>query len=72
MASLLLKNIPEEIKKKLKKQAEVNHRSVNKQVVVILERALTGSAIGPLPPPVKTRTRLSAEWVVKATKWGRH
>jgi plasmid stability protein len=72
MASLLIKNISEELKKKLKEQAEINHCSINKQVVLILERALTGSAIGPFPSPVKTRSRLSAEWVVKATKWGRH
>ncbi len=71
MASLLIKNVPENIKKKLKEEAEIHHRSVNKQAVFILEKALGGSAIGPLPRPVKTRTRLTAAWVTRAKKWGR-
>ena len=71
MSSLLIKNIPENLLEKLKEQAELNHRSLDKQVLFILEKALIKSLIGPLPPPFKTRKRLTAVWVSKAIKWGR-
>jgi plasmid stability protein len=71
MSSLLIKNMPETLREKLKQQAELNHRSMNKQVVSILEQALMKPGIGPLPPPVKTRTRLTAAWVSKAIKQSR-
>ena len=71
MSSLLLKNIPETIHEKLKERAALNHRSMNKQAMSILEEALLKPSIGSLPSPVKTRTHLSAAWVTKAKKWGR-
>jgi len=71
ISSLLIKNIPENLREKLKQQAEIHHRSMNKQVVSILEQALMKPGIGPLPTPVKTKTRLNAAWVSKAIKWGR-
>lgn len=71
MSSLLLKNIPEEIRKKLKEKAVLNHRSMNKQAMSILEEALLKPGIASWPPPVKTRTRLTSAWITKAKKWGR-
>ena len=71
MASLLIKNIPDNIRKRLKEQAEINHRSMNKQAVSILEQALTRPAIGTLPAPVKAKIRFSGEWVNQAKRWGR-
>ena len=72
MPSLLLKNVPEDLRKKLKEEAELHHRSMNKEAVALLEQALYRPRIATLPPPVKTRTRLTADWVTKAKKWGRH
>lgn len=71
MSTLLLKNVPEDIKKKLKEQAELNHRSVNKEAIIRLEQSLVRPGIGPLPPPIKTRTRLTEAWLNKAKRWGR-
>ena len=71
MSSLLIKNIPENLRKKLKAQAELNHRSMNKQVVSILEQALERPGIGRLPPPVKLKFRPTNEWLDKAKRWGR-
>lgn len=42
---MTLKNIPDPIHKALKKQAETNHRSLNQEILAILERAASG---GPL------------------------
>jgi plasmid stability protein len=71
MASLLIKNIPENLRKKLKAQAELNHRSMNKQAVSILEQALEKPVTGQLPPPVKLKFRPTNEWLNKAKRWGR-
>ncbi len=72
MASLLIKNIPEDLRKKLKEEAELHHRSMNKEAVALLEQVLSRPRIGPLPPPFKAKVRFSSDWVTKATKWGRH
>jgi len=71
MSSMLIKNIPEEIKKKLKEQAELNHRSMNKQVVSILEQAVARPGIGSLPPPVRLKFHPTDTWLSKAKSWGR-
>lgn len=71
MASLLIKNIPENLRKKLKEQAELNHRSMNKQVVSILEQALERKGIGIFPAPVKAKVFITEKWLNKAKKEGR-
>jgi plasmid stability protein len=71
MSSLLIKNIPENLRKKLKEQAELNHRSMNKQVVSILEKALEKPSTDQLPPPVKLKFCPTNEWLNKAKRWGR-
>jgi len=40
MATITIKNIPEEIYKKIKLQAQVNHRSVNSEIISIFEHAI--------------------------------
>ena len=71
MSSLLIKNIPENLREKLKEQAEIHHRSMNKEIVVILEEALKNPGIGKLPPPVKLNFRPTTAWITKAKTWGR-
>jgi plasmid stability protein len=44
MASLTLKNIPETVYKKLKIQAKLNHRSINGELINMLEKLLEGKA----------------------------
>ncbi len=71
MSSLLIKNIPENLRKKLKEQAEINHRSMNKQAVSILEQALERNGIGRFPVPVKAKIFITDKWLNKAKKEGR-
>ena len=40
MKNMTLKNIPDQTHKALKKQAEANHRSLNKEILAILERSI--------------------------------
>jgi plasmid stability protein len=41
MAALTLRNIPDDLYQDLKQQAVSHHRSLNKEVVYLLEQALT-------------------------------
>ena len=41
MATVTLKNIPEQIYARIKMQAKANHRSINGEILSILERAVS-------------------------------
>jgi plasmid stability protein len=47
MPSILIKNVPAKLHRQLKKQAENHHRSMNREILALLESAV------PLPPPKK-------------------
>ena len=40
MSTITIKNIPEDLYERLKLRAKVNHRSVNSEVIAIVERAV--------------------------------
>ncbi|MDJ0703039.1 MAG: Arc family DNA-binding protein [Leptolyngbyaceae cyanobacterium MO_188.B28] len=40
MASITVKNIPDDLYEKLREAATLNHRSVNSEIIVCLERVL--------------------------------
>jgi len=40
MATLTIKNIPEEVYEKLKRRAIASRRSINQEVIAVIERAL--------------------------------
>jgi plasmid stability protein len=43
MATITLKNIPAELHRELKKRAEENHRSLNKEIIATLKSATGGN-----------------------------
>lgn len=47
--SLSIKNVPDKLAKRLRKQAALHHRSVQGELLAILENAL-GRPMGPLTP----------------------
>ena len=47
MPSLTVKNIPEEMYERLKKSAAAHRRSINKEVIYCLERALGSARLDP-------------------------
>jgi len=47
MASLTLKGIPEELMKRLRRVAEANRRSLNREVIERLDRSLEGRRLDP-------------------------
>ncbi|MFO1492977.1 MAG: Arc family DNA-binding protein, partial [Kiritimatiellia bacterium] len=53
MSSLLIKNLPEALHDRLRQRAEKHHRSMNGEVLAILESELAGPGTAALPPAVK-------------------
>ncbi len=47
MASLTIKNVPEELVRRLKKQASIHRRSLNLEVIACLEQAACSVAVDP-------------------------
>jgi plasmid stability protein len=58
MPSVLIKNIPDKLHKRLKERAASNRRSLNSELLVILEGAL-GDTAGPPPLEVVDRLRIA-------------
>jgi Arc-like DNA binding domain len=71
MASLLIKDLPKPLHKKLKELAAAHHRSMNREIISILEAAATRPRVGKLPPPLKPNFPLTQAFIDKAKSEGR-
>jgi hypothetical protein len=47
MPTITVKNIPADLYERLKQSAEVNHRSINSEIIVCIERAVRSRKINP-------------------------
>lgn len=47
MPTITVKNIPAEVYEKLKRAAEISHRSINSQIIACIEQAVTSQEIDP-------------------------
>ena len=47
MTSITVKNIPEDIYERVKQSAKANRRSINSEIIVIMEEAVSSRAIDP-------------------------
>jgi len=71
MAALLIKDLPREVHDWLKREAERNRRSMTQQAIVVLEERMRHFRPVKFPPPVQTRTLLTAEFIDQAKREGR-
>lgn len=65
MSALLIKNMPPPLHERLRQRAVRHHRSMNGEVIAILERELERPAEVNLPPPVKSLKPVDHEWIVQ-------
>jgi len=47
MPTLTVKNIPGDLYAQLKQSAEINHRSLNSEIIVCIERSVRSSKVSP-------------------------
>jgi hypothetical protein len=67
-SSILVKGVKPNLKRRLQAQAQLERRSVNQQILTILEQALR-----PLPPlkpvkPIPTKRPFTHAWLMKAMR----
>ena len=70
MPSILIKDIPADLHERLRQAALRDHRSLNKQVIALLEEALTPRYVE-LPPPIRATFALTTDWLERAIAEGR-
>lgn len=68
MATLTIKNVPERIYERIKIQAKNNHRSINGEIIFLLEQALSISPIDVEATLKRARKirELTAHYVISA------
>ena len=71
MASVLIKNLPDELHHQLKLRAQRHHRSLNKELIALIEAALKSPSIEDLPEPVTLRKPLTQSMLDRAREEGR-
>ncbi len=71
MASLVIKNLPDELHQRLKDAAVKNHRSMTGQAVAILEEGLGAKRPAGLPPLVEPPFPLTNDFINRAKREGR-
>jgi plasmid stability protein len=70
MASILIKDIPADLHERLRLAAQRDHRSLNKEVIALLEEALKPRS-AELPPAIRGTFALTPDWLEQAISEGR-
>ena len=70
MPTLVIRDVSAEVHRLLKERAAQHHRSLNKEVITILEDSLTPPGQG-LPPLVKGAFPVTQDWLDEARRTGR-
>ena len=71
MASLVIKQVPDELHQRLKTEAKRHHRSMNKHVIALLSDALGSGVESPRFAAAEGRFALTDEWLQRAKQEGR-
>lgn len=72
MSTLVIKNLPPELHRKLKEQAARHRRSMTREAIVLLEEALgRGDGVRELPPPYRGAFPMTESFIDEAKRQGR-
>ena len=73
MPGLLIRDLPDDLHRRLRKRAAKNRRSMTKEALVLLEQALRrGDTVDTEPPtPYEGRFHISDDWIDEAKRVGR-
>lgn len=70
MAAILIRDVPEELHRRLQDEAKRHRRSMSKQALILLERGMKSQPPG-LPPPLKLATPVTQAMIDMAKRQGR-
>ena len=71
MPAFLVKDLPPVLHERLRQEASRHHRSMNGEVIAILEKELAASRPVELPPPVKSKVPVDGRWIADAIRKAR-
>ena len=71
MSALVIRDVPLTLHRRLKEEAERHHRSMNREVIAILEKELVTARPLELPPPVKGIKPVDPQWIVRVIREAR-
>jgi len=68
MAAVVVRGLPPALHQRLKQEAERHHRSMNREIIAILESELERPPVTVVGEPVVPSRPLSAAWVRETTR----
>lgn len=71
MPALLIKDLPAEVHRWLRREAEANRRSMTQQVIVLFEERMRKFHPVSFGSPARTRAPLTADFIASAKRTGR-
>jgi len=71
MSAVVVRDLPLVLHQRLKLAAQRNHRSMNREIIAILERELQTPVPANLPPPVIGKRPADPEWIVRVIREAR-
>ena len=71
MATIIVRDMPEALHRRLKADAVQHHRSMNGEILAMLEREMGAAPAPALPPPVKGRLRVDGRWIAAVIREAR-
>jgi plasmid stability protein len=71
MPAVIVRDMPVEMHRRLKSAALQNHRSMNREVIAILEKELGKNRAAVLPQPVKLRKPVDPQWIANIIREAR-
>jgi len=71
MSAVVVRDLPPVLHQRLKQEAVRHHRSMNREIIAILEKELRAPVRTELPPPVKGKEPADPQWIVQVIREAR-
>ena len=71
MSAVVVRDLPPALHQKLKAEAARHHRSMNREIIAILEKEIGTTRTVALPPLVKPRVPVDGRWIADAIRKAR-
>jgi plasmid stability protein len=71
MSAVVIRDLPPALHQRLRIEAQRHHRSMNGEVIAILEKELGTTRPVELPPPVKGIKPVDPQWIVRVIREAR-
>ena len=63
MPAIVVRDVPPVLHQRLKQEAERHHRSMNREIIAILEKELGATRSSSLPEPIRLKKPVDPRWI---------